>query len=128
MKKIYSILLITIFIFFVTGCINDTTTNKKDLIKLNVNCNDKEIFVVPVKKNTKFKCELIGEEYEFTVKEINKKEIKIKSNSYGLTTEKDNGTISLISKDDEFTIIKDKNLKVFTQTTDYNQTMTLNWN
>ena len=61
-----------------------------------------------------------------SVKSINKDTMVIVSSDYGLTKVKDKG-ISLIEKKKEFIIEKNKPVEITTQTTDYNESMIIEW-
>ena len=64
----------------------------------------------------------MGDKYEFKITDINDNEVSIKVNRYGLTN-----TSSLISEENKFTIEKGKKLKLRTQTTDYQESITFEY-
>lgn len=111
MKKI----LVISFLLFV-GC------SKKEDIKLSVDCDGDKY---NVNGKTSFTCELMDEEYTFSIKTD-------KNNSYilvdkpGLSEEINNG-ISLRGEYQVFNLKKGKKLKLVTQTMDYNEDIVIEW-
>ena len=108
-------------------------TNKECIIRpisnyksIDINCNNIDIYRITLNKGNSFYCDLLDKNYKFKIKEINKNNIVIVTSDYGLTKVKDTG-INLKSKEKEFVIEKNKEVKITTQTMDYNETMTLEW-
>ena len=93
---------------------------------LDITCNKEDKYRISLKEGNTFDCRLLGTDYTFRIKSINKKNIVITSNEYGLAKEEDN-TISLIDKEKEFTIEKNKQVKLATQSTDYSESIILEW-
>ena len=99
---------------------------EKTETKLNINCNGEKQTIV-LKEDERFKCELLGTDYEFTIEKLDSDKVTIKSSAFGLTQVKSDGTISLVDNNTEFTVEKNKELKLSTQTTDYSENITISW-
>lgn len=106
MKRILLIFIILISI----GC-----TKKEKSTNIEMQCND-IITTIEIKKGNKISCNLLDENYEFMVKKITSDNIELEVNKYGLS---DDGSIT--KKIKTFKIEEDKELKIHTQTTDYQQ-------
>lgn len=108
--------LILIVLLLITGC----TQNKVE--KISMECNGiKTEF--EIQKGNEVTCTLLNEEYVFKVKDVNDDKIYIKTDKSGLT---DSG--SLLEKKQEFILSKDKELRLNTQTTDYQEIVVFRWN
>ena len=101
-----------VIVLGITGC---TKANKSTTI--NVTLND-DTNSIDIKIGKTMIYSLLGDEYEFKITNITDNEINIEVNQYGLTN-----TGSLISKDNKFIIEKGKELKLHTQTTDYQESI-----
>ena len=112
MKKIIIILFLLVLL---PGCGN----KKEETIEMN--CNNTVTKIV-VKEKDKLTCKLLGDDYVFTIDAINDQEIKISANEYGLAHDG-----SLLSKDKSWIIEKGKELRLNTQTTDYQEIVVFNW-
>ena len=114
------ILAIGVIIFLQPKKGNNMTTN------LEIKCDSKDLSG-EYKEGDKINCELLGEEFTITVKNITNDSIKLTADKYGLFPERDNGTISLTDKVNEFTLTKDKPLVLSLQATDVNSHITITW-
>jgi len=113
MKKYLTLI---ILLLLITGC----KDNKIE--KISMECNGiKTEFTI--EKGNKFSCNLLGDEYIFTVKDIKDNGIYIKANKNGLSD-----SSSLIEIKQQFIIKKDSDLKLYTQTTDYQENVIFKWN
>lgn len=113
MKK-YLILILLLLIN--TGC------KKNKIEKISMECNGiKTEFTV--EKGNQISCILLGDEYVFTVKDIKDNGIYIKANKNGLSD-----SSSLTENKQQFIIDKDSDLKLYTQTTDYQEVVVFKWN
>ena len=110
--KSKKIVLLLFLIILITGCTNKTSSNT-----LIVECNEKTT-KYDIKKDTKLKCNLLGEDYIFKIRTINKNKLSIIVNEYGLTD-----SSSLLEKKKKFVITKNKELKLHTQSTDYQESI-----
>ena len=111
--------MLTIFTIFLVymGIIK---TDTKELV-VNMNCNGirKDY---QINEGDKLSCKLLGNDYKFTIKNIGADEIEIESNEYGLTDEN-----NLLEKKDRFTLKKNNDLKISTQSTDYQESVIFKW-
>ena len=129
MKKVLTIAMLSLLI---SGCGKTKVENrvsdnkKKDEIKMNIDCNG-DVNTPNLKENDTFKCTLLNDEYEFTVTSITADEVIIKASDTGLSPVSDKGGISLREKITEFTIPRDKETKISTQSMDYSEDMILYW-
>ena len=118
MKKVI-ITLLVILTILVTGC-------EKKKVELNINCNgDKS--TINLKEGNTFKCTLLTYEYTFKIKSISNNKVIITTKDRGLAKLRDNGTFSLIDKYKSFTIEKNKENTILTQSTDYQEKLIINW-
>lgn len=99
-------------IFGLTGC---EKINKSSNINVTLNDNTNSI---EIKVGKTLTYSLLGNEYEFKITDITESEISIEVNRFGLTN-----TNSLISKDNKFIIEKGEKLELYTQTTDYQESI-----
>ena len=116
MKKI---LICLLFILVLTGC----NSSKENLI---VNCEKKESYI-ELKTGNTFTCELMNNEYKFTIDSIKDDIVTLKVNKVGLTKYNDNGTINLMKEIKEFKVEKEKELNLTTQTEDYSEYIIISW-
>ena len=119
MKNKLVVFLLAIAICFVfTGC------NKISGIDITIDCNGVKT-EKNLEENDKFVCNLQSQEYIFTIEDIDDEEVTIKASDYGLTPIKDDGSISLNSKEKVFEVQKNGSLTLSTQSTDYNEELTI---
>jgi len=104
-------------------CIIRPVSNYKSI---DITCHTDNPYRITLKKGNTFDCILMDKYYSFKIKNINKDNMVIVSSDYGLTKVKDKG-ISLIEKKKEFIIEKNKPVEITTQTTDYNESMIIEW-
>lgn len=104
-------------------CIIRPVSNYKSI---DITCHTDNPYRITLKKGNTFDCILMDKYYSFKIKSINKDNMVIVSSDYGLTKVKDKG-ISLIEKKKEFIIEKNKPVEITTQTTDYNESMIIEW-
>ena len=83
---------------------------------------------ISISGNGKYEYTLLGKTYEFTVTVINDNEAKIDVSDYGLAQKRENGSISLLDKENRFLIKKGERIVLRTQTMDYGEEVTLKWN
>lgn len=100
--------------------------NKNETAYIEINCDGKDLSK-EYKKGDAIDCTLLGSEFKLTIEDIKKDEIEIHADKYGLFPERDNGTISLIDKVDDFTLEKDKDLILALQATDVSSSIKLKW-
>ena len=93
---------------------------------IDIKCNNDPTYRVTLKEGNTFSCFILDEEYSFKIKSIYKDNIIITTSKYGLTKVNDN-KIDLKSKEKEFIIEKSKKEKLSTQTTDYNESIIIEW-
>ena len=105
-----------IFVIISLSCLR---TNTFATINVTLNNNTDK---VEVKVGDTLTYTLLTDEYKFEIKDITDNEIKIKVNQYGLTN-----TNNLLSEDNEFTIFKNQKLELHTQTTDYQESIILEY-
>ncbi len=119
-----------LIVSFVIGlsliCIGCGKKQEDKELTLQINCNGNKN-TLAIKENATFKCTLMDTEYEFTINTINDDSLIITSSDAGLSPVKETGGISLTDEIKEFTIVKGKDVKISTQTTDYNESLILNW-
>lgn len=113
MKK----LLIIFLLIFIIGC----TSNKNKSAKIEMYCNDIKT-EVEIKSGDFLSCKLLETDYEFKINEISDSKIDIEVNNYGLT---DNN--SLLKKETKYEINKNSDLKLTTQTEDYQENVIFKW-
>lgn len=113
MKKIIFVFLTFILL---TGCVKEVDENK-----IIMKCNKKEESFV-IKKGSTMKCELLNTEYTFKITDIDEDKVYFEIDKYGLTT-----SSSLITKQNSFTISKNEEIKLRTQSTDYQEYVYFNW-
>lgn len=94
--------------------------------RVDINCNDEYNYHITLNKGNTFDCELLGDNYIFKIKSINKDNIVVTTSKYGLTKVKDTG-INLKSKEKEFVIEKNKEVELTTQSMDYNESVIIEW-
>lgn len=104
-------------------CIIRPVSNYKSI---DITCHTDNPYRITLKKGNTFDCILMDKYYSFKIKNINKDNMVIVSSDYGLSKVKDKG-ISLIEKKKEFIIEKNKPVEITTQTTDYNESMIIEW-
>ena len=104
-------------------CIIRPVSNYKSI---DITCHTDNPYRITLKKGNTFDCILMDKYYSFKIKSINKNNMVIVSSDYGLTKVKDK-SISLIEKKKEFIIEKNKPVEITTQTTDYNESMIVEW-
>lgn len=104
-------------------CIIRPVSNYKSI---DITCHTDNPYRITLKKGNTFDCILMNKYYSFKIKSINKNNMVVVASDYGLTKVKDEG-ISLIEKKKEFTIEKNKPVEITTQTTDYNESMIIEW-
>lgn len=116
MKKI---LICLLFIMLLTGCNQKGGT-------LYINCDSKES-TIEIEKGNTFSCNLMNNDYTFTIESINNDVITLKVDKAGLNKFNDNGTVNLVKEVKEFKVEKGKKINLVTQTTDYGETLTISW-
>lgn len=109
-------LLVILMLILLTGC-----NSKEESVKIKMDCN-KEVTTHTVKKGDVLGCKLLGIEYKITITSANEDKVKVKVSDYGLT---DDG--GLLDKKDTFEFNKDKELNLSTQSTDYQEKLTLSY-
>ncbi len=119
MKRIVICVVLITLSILLTGCKNNL---EEGLIYID--CNG-ESSTIRTKENKRFKCKLVGIDYEFTIISVKDDKVVIKTSKYGLAKVQDNGGISLRTSENKFTLIKDKELVLCTQTTDYGESLKL---
>ena len=93
---------------------------------VDVKCHTDNTFRTTLKKGNSFSCFILGDEYTFKIKSINKDDIVLTTSKYGLTKVKDEG-IDFKSKEKEFIIEKNKKVELSTQLTDHNESVIIEW-
>lgn len=106
MKKIIVIILLLIMV----GC-----QNKEKIATIEMTCNNIKT-TINIKENNKVGCNLLDNDYEFVINKITDNKVELEVNKFGLT---DNGNIT--NKNKIFILEKNNELKIHTQTTDYQQ-------
>ena len=125
MKK--SIIIVFVAIIFIAAIVVTILVTKKDGHgKLYIESKDGKSEIA-VKKGNKFKCDMLSIEYEFTIDSISDDEITLYTPTVGLTPAQENGGISLRGDYNVFYVEKGKETKIYTQTTDYQDVLALNW-
>lgn len=81
-----------------------------------------------ISESGKYEYTLLGKKYEFSATKINDNEIEIEVSDYGLAQKKEDGSISLLDKVNNFSLKKGEKLILRTQTTDYGEEITIEWN
>jgi uncharacterized lipoprotein NlpE involved in copper resistance len=121
MKKIIIGVFALVLCFTVVGCGNK---NKEEL---NINCQG-ETTTIQIKKNAKFKCKLLTDEYEFKITKIAKEEITIEASDYGLAQASDNGTINLPGQTlEKLTILRGEEVVIASNTYDSGVKLTIRY-
>ena len=123
MKKI---LIVSLVIGLSLICIGCGKKQEDKELMLQINCNGNKN-TLAIKEKAAFKCTLMDTEYEFTINTINDDSLIITSSDAGLRPVSETGGSSLIDEIKEFTIAKGKDVKITTQTMDYNESLILNW-
>ncbi len=108
--------------------------NKKECIirpvskykSVDIKCNNDNTFRITLKKGNTFSCFILNKEYNFKIKNIYKDNIVVTTSNYGLTKLQD-GKIDLKSKEKEFILEKNRKVELSTQSTDYNELITIEW-
>ena len=88
---------------------------------IEMNCNGKNTSY-EIKVGETLNCKLLGEKYKFTINSIEDDKIILDVNKTGLTDEN-----SLLEKKEKFTLTKNKDLKINTQSTDYQENVIFKW-
>lgn len=91
--------------------------NNKPSVKLEINCEG-ELITRNLKEGNSITCHIL-KDYTFTIKKINNDSVKIEASDFGLTD-----ASSLIEKKKNFVIYKDQVLKLTSQSTDYQESVT----
>lgn len=120
-KKLFSVVIIGLLMISLTGCVNNSGK-----VYLKIDCDGKDISNKFV-EGDKFNCELFGDEFEITIKKVEKEKITLKADRYGLFQERDDGTYSLIDDVDEFEVVKGKTTALALQVTDASATIKIDW-
>ena len=105
-------------------CIIRPVSNYKSV---DITCHTDNPYRITLKKGNIFDCRLLDKDYTFQIKDIKENYIVIKASDYGLTKVKDDKTFSLISKKKEFKIDKNKKVELTTQSTDYTNSIVIEW-
>lgn len=93
---------------------------------VDVKCHTDNTFRTTLIKGNTFSCFIKDKEYVFKIKSINKNNIVLTTPKYGLTKVKDDN-INLKSKEKEFIIEKNKQVKLSTQLVDHNELVIIEW-
>ena len=93
---------------------------------LKIDCNGTDLSGM-YKKGDYFTCGLSETDYEITINDIEISKIKFKSSSYGLFPVREDGTISLLDKVDEFVLNRCSELDLALQATDSNENIIIKW-
>ena len=101
--------------------------NSSKEVVLEIHCGDINTSNTYKEKDS-FKCKLPGEEFEITIKKINKDSVELSSSKYGLYPQREDGTISLIDKVDSFKLEKNNELILAYQATDTSENISITWN
>ena len=109
MKRILFILLLII-------CVGCKKEDKK--VNIEMNCND-TITNVEIKEGNTISCKLLNDDYNFKIMKITDDKIELEVDKYGL-----NDGAGITQKVKKFTIEKDNELRIHTETTDYQQIVT----
>ena len=120
MKKIFLCLLLIILLM--TGCKKTKVIEKTEM---SIDCNG-EKSKIEVKSGARFNCTLIGDNYNFEIRKAGPNRIMIRANKSGLSKQT-NKTINLLRKENKWYLEKDNELKLVTQSMDYNEELTLTW-
>ena len=118
MKKIFILCIITTCILL-TGC-------DYKVEQLSYNCNG-EINTIEIAQGNSFKCKILSTDYKFEIKAVTGDSVMIEASDFGLSKEDENGSISLLDKEKEFSIEKGKKTKLVSQSMDYNESITFEW-
>lgn len=120
MKKIFLCLLLIILLM--TGCKKTRVIEKTEM---SIDCNG-EKSKIEVKSGARFNCTLMGNNYNFEIRKAGPNRIMIRSNKSGLSKQT-NKTINLLRKENRWYLEKNNELKLVTQSMDYNEELTLTW-
>ena len=127
MKKKYIVYIIVVLLFLIGIATYIFLNNqKKSSVYLKIVCDDKTISET-YKKGSKFECNLLGNNFEIKIEDINNKKIKITSSTYGLFPRREDGSISLIDKINEFELHKGEKLTLALQATDVYKDIVIIW-
>ena len=97
--------------------------------RINIECrgvNDTKESLI-VRGTTKFECTLLHKRYEFTFKQLYPNKIRIDVSDYGLTKEREDGTMSLLDKVKCYTLDKGSTIKLCTQSMDHIESVIISW-
>lgn len=125
MKKKYIVYIIVALLFLIATYIF-FYNQKKSYVHLKIVCGDKTISGT-YKKDSKLECNLLGNDFEIKIEDINNKKIKLTSSTYGLFPRREDGSISLIDKINEFELHKGEKLTLALQTTDVYKDIVIIW-
>ena len=100
-----AIAIVIIVVFIILGWQLLKSTETPDSVYLKIDCAGEDISNT-YKIDDTFSCELLGKEYTIKLKNIEKNKIILQSSSYGLYPKRENGSISLLDKIDEFKLQK----------------------
>jgi len=108
-----------VFILFsivlLSGCNNDVE------VLITMNCSGTETEIM-VSENSKLSCNLLDEEYEFTIEEIKDGNITISTNKNGLSV-----GAGILNSERRWVIKKGKKLIIHTNTTDWQEEVEFSW-
>ena len=120
------IAIVIIVVFIILGWQLLKSTETPDSVYLKIDCAGEDISNT-YKIDDTFSCELLGKEYTIKLKNIEKNKIILQSSSYGLYPKRENGSISLLDKIDEFKLQKNKELVLALQVTDLSYDISIIW-
>lgn len=120
MKKIF--LCLILIILLMTGCKKNKVIEKNEM---SIDCNG-EKSKIEIKSGARFNCTLMGNNYNFEIRKAGSNRIMIRTNKSGLSKQT-NKTINLLRRETRWYLEKDNELKLVTQSMDYNEELTLNW-
>lgn len=128
MKKVL-LIIIPVFIAFIGVCcyLLFNSSNNKEGINLEIDCNGDVAASTSYKVGDTFTCKLLGEDFKIKIKSVSEDKIVLKANNYGLYPRRENGSISLMDKVDEFELTKGKELVLGLQATDVSSNLKINW-
>ena len=116
MKKKLIIGLLCLLIIIGVLCFIFLKKDNKE-VSLNIDCDGIDLSKT-YKEGDTFECTLISEKFTLEIKTINKNEIKLHSNRTGLFPRREDNSISLIDKVEDFTLEKGEELDLALQATD----------
>ena len=120
---ICSVVIIVLCAGFIT--VNNSSYNTSS-VHLKINYGDENISK-SFKKGEKFECTLLGKNFEITIANISDEKVELKSNSYGLFPQREDGSISLIDSIDTFELYKNKKLILQRQVMDASSRIEIVW-